>query len=145
MKESYIEDFEVWQKDFEFYSDIAVRFSETDLFGHLNNTVPFIYFEQARIDLLNKQPIMENAVSSEAKTIPVVADLQCDFLGQIYFGETVRVYVKYAKFGGSSVDIHYMGVVDGEVRLTGRSMLVQVDSKTGRSVKWTESQLEKIK
>lgn len=144
MKESYIEDYEAWQKDFEFFTDIKVRFSETDLFGHLNNTVPFIYFEQGRVELLQQKPIMDNGLTKESKTLPIVADLQCDFLGQIYFGETVRLFVKYAKFGGSSVDIHYMGVVDGEVRLTGRSTLVQVDGKTGRAVKWSESQLQKI-
>lgn len=144
MKESYIEDFETWQKEFKFSVDITVRFSETDLFGHLNNTVPFIYFEQARIALLNKYAIIDDGLSTESKTIPVVADLQCDFLGQIFFGDTVKLFVKYAKFGSSSVDIHYMGVVDGEVRLTGRGALVQMDQSTGKSVKWTAKQLEKI-
>lgn len=145
MKESYIEDFEVWKKEFTFSIDIEVRFSETDMFGHLNNTVPFIYFEQARIALMNSLNIMGNAMSKESENIPVVADLQCDFLGQIFFGDTVKLYVRYAKLGGASADIHYMGVVNDDVKLTGRGALVQINSKTGKAVKWTESQLALVK
>lgn len=145
MKETYIEDFEAWKKSFTFSVDIEVRFSETDMFGHLNNTVPFVYFEQARIGLMNELDIMGNAMSKEAENIPVVADLQCDFLGQIFFGDTVKMHVKYAKIGGSSADIHYMGTVNGEVKLTGRGALVQINSKTGKPVKWSESQLQLVK
>ncbi len=141
MKEAYIQDFEAWQNDFSFSVDIEVRFSETDLFGHLNNTVPFVYFEQARIGLMNDQKLMGAGLSTTSEKIPIVADLQCDFLGQIFFGETIQLYAKVAKYGSSSMDIHYMGVVNGEVRLTGRGALVQVDAKTGKAVKWSESQI----
>ena len=41
MRVNYIEDLTKWAEDFTFYSEVRVRFSETDLFGHMNNTVPF--------------------------------------------------------------------------------------------------------
>lgn len=143
MKEMYIEDFEKWQQDFDFYVDIDVRFSETDLLGHLNNSVPFVYFEQARIDLMKHSALMKNFLSDQ-ENISVVADQQCDYLGQIYFGETVRVYAKFAKVGSSSLDIHYMGKVNDDVRLTGRGAIVQISSSTGKAIKWTEEQLHYI-
>ncbi|BBP91364.1 hypothetical protein BsIDN1_49820 [Bacillus safensis] len=47
---SYIEEpFEEWRASFRFYVETTVRFSETDMFGHMNNVTPFVYFEEARI------------------------------------------------------------------------------------------------
>ncbi|WP_369678806.1 acyl-CoA thioesterase [Planococcus faecalis] len=33
---------------------VQVRFSETDMFGHVNNTVPIAYFEFARIEFMKE-------------------------------------------------------------------------------------------
>lgn len=145
MKETYIKDFEKWQKEFTFYEDIDVRFSETDMLGHLNNSVPFIYFESARMKFMAQSKLFADFMDAENTIVPVVADIQCDFLGQIFFGETVRVYTKYTRIGNSSVEIHYMGVVNDEIRLTGRGTVVQMDSTTGRSSKWTSEQLDILK
>ena len=38
----------------------------------------------------------------------VVADLQCNFIKQIYFDEQLKVYVKAGSVGNSSLDLHYM-------------------------------------
>ena len=50
MKAQYIDDFKKWHEEFLFFHNIKVRFSETDMFGHLNNTVPFVYFEQLKLE-----------------------------------------------------------------------------------------------
>lgn len=143
-KISYIDDFTTWKEEFRFSIDIPVRFSETDMFGHVNNVSPFIYFEQARIEYLKTLDILSSFHDSE--TVPIVADLQCDYLEQIYFGETIEVFVKIAYVGNSSIDIHYMGVKKGEgsVCLTGRGRLVNVHRKTGKSVPLSESEKEKL-
>ena len=52
MRASYIEDFNKWQEGFSIYAPVHVRFSETDMFGHVNNTVPIAYFEYARIEFM---------------------------------------------------------------------------------------------
>ena len=49
MKVSYIDDIKEWEQRFSFFHPVRVRFSETGMFGHLNNMVPFVYFEEARI------------------------------------------------------------------------------------------------
>ena len=41
MKASYIEDTQTWASEFTFSVQVPVRFSETDMFGHVNNTVVF--------------------------------------------------------------------------------------------------------
>ncbi|MBU8879611.1 acyl-CoA thioesterase [Bacillus sp. FJAT-29790] len=138
-KMSYIENFEVWKEEFEFYHPVKVRFSETDMFGHLNNTVPFTYFEEARIEYFKNKGFMQEWIKPNNETIPVVADLQCDFLQQVYFDEKIHVYVKANSIGTSSVDIHYMGKNEnGAVCFTGRGTMVQISKKNGKGVPWTE-------
>ena len=44
MRAAYIEDAQKWVEDFNFSTDVRVRFSETDMYGHVNNTVIFTYF-----------------------------------------------------------------------------------------------------
>lgn len=138
-KFSYIDNLQVWEQEFQFFHSVTVRFSETDMFGHLNNTVPFTYFEEARIAFFKSIGFMQEWVKPENETIPVVADLQCDYLKQVYFGETVKIFVKAHKVGTSSVDLHYMGKgKNGDICFVGRGTMVQMSKKTGKGCPWTE-------
>ena len=68
-------------KGFFIFSEVRVRFSETDMYGHMNNTISFTYFEQARIDYFRYLGISMPSVGEEnVKSIPIVADLQCDYV-----------------------------------------------------------------
>ena len=134
-----------WKTIFGFNITIKVRFSETDMFGHMNNTVPFTYFEEARIEFFKSLGFMQEWTNTENETIPVVADLQCDYLKQVYFDEYIRIYVKAASIGRSSVDLHYMGVdANDEICFTGRNSLVNMSKKTGKSVEWNSEWKNKL-
>ncbi|MFD1206549.1 MULTISPECIES: thioesterase family protein [Sporosarcina] len=138
---SYIEDMQKWVEEFTFSVPVSVWFSETDMYGHLNNTVPFKYFEHARIEYLKHVGQMDDWTDPKGQTIPVVADLQCDFLKQVYFDEHLDLYVKANSIGKSSVDLHYMAKNrKNEVVFTGRGTIVQIDRKTGKSFAWSEEQ-----
>lgn len=91
---SYIEDFEQWESGFSFYNPVKVRFGEVDMFGHVNNVVAFTYFEEARIALFKELGFMQEWTHASSETMIVVADLQCNFIKQIYFDEQLKVYVK---------------------------------------------------
>ncbi|MFJ8262369.1 acyl-CoA thioesterase [Rummeliibacillus sp. NPDC094406] len=145
MQKNYINNFEEWKQEFSFYVPIQVRFSETDMFGHLNNTVPLIYFEQARTEFFNNLGLMQKWVESGTNDIPVVADIQCDYVKQVFFEEKLKVYVKISTIGNSSIDLHYLGVNDrDEVCFTGRGTVVLMNSKTGKSVPWDAEQLKQV-
>lgn len=142
-KISYIEDYEAWKAEFSFSIPIRIRFSETDMFGHVNNVSPFIYFEEARIEYLKSVGLFDNVSSAEG--IPIVADLQCDYHKQLYFQDSLRIYVKAAHVGTTSFDIHYMGVNQKEeVCLTGRGRIVYINPKTGRPMKLGEDIKDKL-
>lgn len=139
-KVGYVHEMVSWEEEFEYFYPVKVRFSETDMFGHLNNTVPFTYFEQARIEFFKSHGFMQDWIKPENETIPVVADLQCDYLSQIYFDEDLKIYVKANSIGNSSVDIHYMGKkADGSICLCGRGTIVQISKRTAKGVPWTDS------
>ena len=139
MKASYIDNYETWASDFTFSTQVRVRFSETDMYGHLNNTVPFTYFELARIEFF-KSVKLSGWVGMEApKNIIVVADLQCDFLQQVFFDEQLTIYVKSAKVGSSSIDLHYLVKNEKEIPVfVGRGAIVQINKETGKPAPWTE-------
>ncbi|WP_342505345.1 thioesterase family protein [Sporosarcina sp. FSL K6-2383] len=138
MKATYIEDVAVWASEFTFSVPVSVRFSETDMYGHLNNTVAFTYFEYARIEFLKHAGLMNDWLNPEGSTIPVVADLQCDYLKQVFFDEALAVHVKVATLGNSSMDIHYMVKnAKGDIVITGRGSIVQIGRETGKGVHWT--------
>ena len=138
-KMDYIEEIDSWEKEFSFYHPVKVRFSETDMFGHLNNTVPFSYFEEARINYFQSLGFMQDWVKPESENIPVVADLQCDYVKQVFYDQSLRIYVKANKIGTSSVDLHYMSKRDnGDICFTGRGTVVQMSKKTGKGAPWTE-------
>ncbi len=138
-KINYIDDFAAWEKEFTFFHRIKVRFSETDMFGHLNNTVPFTYFELARIEFFKHKGFMQDWVKIENETIPVVADLQCDFMQQVFFDENINIYVKANSIGTSSVDLHYMGKKEnGSICFTGRGTMVQFSKRTRKGEPWTD-------
>ena len=143
MRASYIEDIASWEREFSFYSEVSVRFSETDMYGHLNNTVTFAYFEYARIEFFKHIKLMSDWLNPKGEKIPVVADLQCDYVKQVFFDEKLRIYVKANSIGSSSVDIHYMAKNEkGDILFTGRGSIVQIDKRTGKSSKWTDEEKE---
>lgn len=143
MRAKYIEDSALWQQDFNFYSEVSVRFSETDMYGHLNNTVTFAYFEYARIEYFKHIQLMNDWLNPKGEKIPVVADLQCDYVKQVFFDELLRIYVKANSIGSSSVDIHYMAKNEKEeIVFTGRGTIVQIEKKTGQAAKWSEEERE---
>lgn len=139
---NYIKDLEEWKSEFSFSTDIKIRFSETDMFGHVNNVSPFIYFEEARTDYFNE---LQYLLNDSSGSIPIVADLQCDYHKELYFGNTLKLYVKVNSTGNSSLDIHYLGINENEeICLTGRGALVNIDPQTKKAVPLDDRLKEKM-
>ncbi|ASK63034.1 hypothetical protein CFK37_13205 [Virgibacillus phasianinus] len=134
---SYIEDMDIWRESFSFSVPINIRFSETDMFGHVNNVSPFIYFEEARIEFLKSAGLFGDSSSGDG--IPVAADMQCDYHHQMYFNDKLELHVKVNYIGTTSIDVHYMGInQDNLLCLTGRGRLVYVNPSTGKPIRISE-------
>ncbi|MFC7371295.1 acyl-CoA thioesterase [Fictibacillus iocasae] len=144
-KSAYILDKEQWASEFEFDYSFRVRFGEIDGFGHVNNTRVFTYMEEARIAYFRSLGLMDDWGQQGSEFIPVVADLQCDYVRQILYGETVTVKVKMNEIGSSSFDLHYHGLNgEGKTVFTGRGRIVQISRVTGRPAAWDTELKEKF-
>ena len=140
MRATYIHNAEEWMKGFQFSTEVRVRFSETDMYGHVNNTVIFTYFEYARIEYLKALGLMFTGEGNDDNLL-VVADLQCDYIRQFFFDEVLTIYVKTESVGNSSMDLHYLVKNEhDEVCFTGRGTLVQLNPHTGKGTPLLEEQ-----
>ncbi|MCC8350868.1 MULTISPECIES: acyl-CoA thioesterase [Bacillus] len=133
--------FQKWKESFSFFNEVSVRFSETDMFGHMNNVIPFIYFEEARISYFKNL----NMMKQHKQTMTVVASQQCDYMRQVMPYEDLRIYVKTSAVGSSSLTLHYLGENSvGEPCFTGAVVMVQVSKESGKAVSWTNEEKEKL-
>lgn len=86
-----------------FNTEIEVRFSDFDLYGHVNSVLYFNYCETARVKVL-KDALIELAKS---RIHIVVAHAKCDYLQPILYGEKLMVHTFAAKMGTTSFELEY--------------------------------------
>lgn len=141
MKANYIENYEQWASEFTYAVPLKVRFSDIDMYGIANNAVIISYLEYARIEFFKHMQLMKDWVKPDCQTVPVVADIQCDYVQPIYYDEDLSIYVKVDKIGNSSIDIHYLAKnAKEEVVFTGRTSLVQIHKSSGKGHPWTNEE-----
>jgi len=122
-----------WLAKFRFAIPIKPRYFETDMFGHVNNISYFIYFEQGRSDYFENLGLTEE-LFNEGNAI-VVADLECQYLAQVFKKDRLRLRVRAAKLGRSSIQLEYalVGEVTDQLKATGRGTMVYIDKRQGGS------------
>ena len=143
---AYIENWEEWCQSFSFSHTQPVQFSDLDASGHLNHTKALVFFETARIKFLQKIGVIDNRFINEYGTMVVAANIQCDYLRQVFFDEIITTYLKIHRIGTSSIDLHYMAKNENEeVCFVGRGVMVNIDRETGKARTWENVFLEKFK
>lgn len=120
-----------WLQKFQFSIPIKVRYCETDMLGHVNNVSYFMYFEQGRVDYFDHLGL--TAALFGDRFVAVTADLECQYLEQVYLKDPLQLYVRTARIGRSSVDIQYALVANGRLKAAGRGALVLIDKESGKS------------
>lgn len=112
---------------------IPVRWGDMDFYGHVNNTVYFRYFEQARVEWIEQMDFRVDPGQGEG---PVVINASCTFLIPVNYPATVIVKVFAGEPGRSSVMTWYELYVEGDERLfaEGVAKVVWMNMGTGKSV-----------
>lgn len=108
-----------------FHTDIEVRFSDFDLYGHVNSVVYLNYCETARIKVLND--VLKELADSHIHI--VVAHAECDYAVPILFGKKLMIETHASRMGNASFDLEYR-LSDGD-RITyavARTTMVCFDS-----------------
>ena len=111
---------------------IPVRWGDMDFYGHVNNTVYFRYFEQARVEWLERLALR---VGPDCDTGPVIVTADCTFLIPVNYPATAIVHLYAGQPGRSSLMNWYELFVEGDERLHahGAAKVVWIDNASGRS------------
>lgn len=131
--------------DFGFSVPIQIRFSDIDVYLHVNNGVFFNYFEHARA-LYLCQSYQWDFLTLGA----VVANIDMDFLQPIHLQDVVQAYVRCISIGNSSflLEQALLGKKEGGnevVFATARTTMVTIDLKTMKSRSIPEEYAVKIR
>ena len=73
------------------YTDIIVRYAETDQMGVVHHCVYPVWFEAARTDMMVQAGYPYDRIESEGILLPV-SSLECNYAGGVRYGETVTVH-----------------------------------------------------
>lgn len=132
-------------KQFKYKTEIPIRFSDMDMFGHANNAVYLTYFEQARSNYWT-----EIIKWDWKKTGIIVAKAEVDYVKPILYSEKIFAYVKTSRLGNSSWDIEYVLVCSSEdgtetLRTKGKTVQVAIDYQSNKPTPIPKSERDLMK
>ena len=126
--------------DFEYETELGVRFRDVDAMGHVNNAVYATYLEQARVDYYAD---VLGVGLDDIHT--VLVSLEIDYRSEIELADgTVTVAMGVRDIGESSVTVGYEVRVGDRVAATAETVQVYVDPEDGGSRPLPESWVEKM-
>ena len=85
---------------FHYFLPIQTRWSDNDLYGHVNNVTYYSYFDTAANALLIEKV---NFDIHQSPIIGLVVDSACSFLHELSYPEIIDVGVTISKIGNSSL------------------------------------------
>ncbi|WP_299335906.1 acyl-CoA thioesterase [Haloplanus sp.] len=115
--------------DFEYETELGVRFRDVDAMGHVNNAVYATYLEQTRVDYYAD---VLGVGLDDIDT--VLVNLEIDYRSEIALeAGTVTVAMGVRDIGESSVTAEYEIRVENRVAATAKTVQVYVDPDEGGS------------
>jgi acyl-CoA thioester hydrolase len=127
--------------DFEYETELQVRFRDLDAMGHVNNAVYATYLEQARVDYYDE---VLGVGLDDIDT--VLVNLEIDYRHEVRLeDETVTIAMGVRSLGESSVVVGYEVRAGDRVAATAETTQVYVDPEAGTSRPLPEAWVEKMK
>lgn len=123
-----------------FYFVMPVRWGDLDAQNHVNNTLYFRYFEEARVQLF-RQAGMGLGINK----VGLLAHSSCDFLKPVLYPATVVVKLVLTRIGRTSLRFDTVLECQDEPGVTyaqGENVIVGADATSGRPSPWTPSELD---
>ncbi|GGR01927.1 hypothetical protein GCM10008957_13510 [Deinococcus ruber] len=104
-----------------------MRYSDTDMMGHINNAAYAQFLEIARMDYLDA--LLPPGVRPAAV---VLARLELNYRREVHLGQRVEVLTALTQVGRSSWTYAFQILADDVVSADGSSVQVHVDADTRR-------------
>src|SRR2546425_1999112 len=119
-----------WLKHFHFWLDLKVRLYETDANGHMSQLTFFGWQEWASFEYWANLGYSSYFASMDEVSL-FMGEQYCRFVAEVQFGEPIRLGVRVARLGTSSVGLEYAFVrKDGSLAALGTNSQVLVDVAT---------------
>jgi|SRR5699024_9957227 len=90
------------RSQFKVFIPMQTRWSDNDVYGHINNVVYYSYFDTAVNQFLIEQGLLDIA---QSQIIGLVVATQCEYFSSIAYPEALDIGIAVTKLGRSSV--HY--------------------------------------
>lgn len=120
--------------DFRVMRQVTTRWSDNDVYGHVNNVVYYSWF-----DTVVNAELIERGVLDPARgeTIFVVAETRCRYFASVSFPETISVGIAVERLGETSVTyrLGVFGETGEDAAAAGRFVHVCVTADGRRPVR----------
>jgi acyl-CoA thioester hydrolase len=110
--------------------DCPLRWSDMDVYGHVNNARFLTLYEEARVALMFRGA-RERGVTSLEDGV-VISRHEVDYLRPVDYGDPVRIEMWVEEIRPSRFTIGYELYADGALASRARSVCVPFDLTTGR-------------
>ena len=123
-----------------FLEKITPRFSETDVLGHINNTVLPVWFEAARAPIFRF--FTPDLNPHDWKLI--IAKVEVSFVGELFYGHDVEVKSSIEHIGSSSFVIRQEAYQQEQCCAVGKTVMVRYDFENKCSVALSKTEREAL-
>jgi acyl-CoA thioester hydrolase len=119
--------------DYPHHLSISTRWSDNDVYGHVNNVVYYSYFDTVVNEYLLRHGVLD---FSAGDTIGLVVETHCNFFAPLVFPEPVQAGLRVEKLGNTSVryEVAIFSQASDEAAAQGHFVHVYVDRVTRRPV-----------
>ncbi|MGA1846103.1 acyl-CoA thioesterase [Deferribacter abyssi] len=123
----------------EFSTEIEVRFSDLDAYGHVNNAVFFTYLETARTKLFKDY----FSKATAERLFFLVVKAECEYKIPINYSDKVVVSIGVESIGNTSFTFNYK-IHNGEYKVfaVAKTVMVTFDANKNKPVRIPESFLK---
>lgn len=115
-----------------FTKTLPLRWGDMDAYGHVNNTVYFRFFEEARVEWLDELGFTVDGSGQD----PIIVTTGATFLRELNYPNTIEVRTFTGKAGRSSLETFHeiVGKDDGTVYCEGYAKIVWFDHDSRQSI-----------
>lgn len=122
------------RSDYAHFQAVPTRWADNDIYGHVNNSVYYFYFDTVVNQWLIEADLLE---VGQSETVGLVVETSCAYFAPISFPQMVQAGLRVSHIGSSSVryEVGLFADDKNETAARGHFIHVYVDEKTRRPVK----------